>query len=695
LKKSILRGALLGLFAWLAYGIVEFVLALVFPRLWAPESRLLSWQWPIIGILFAAYASWGLLLGAAGGMLLAWSGRAHFQEGHRAVASLILTLTFAANLVYAWPLARSEEIALAVAAVLGVMFCLAFSSDRWHRRTVFLTNPWVVSLLLLCGPWISREALHEQSALVKTAVSLIALGALAGIAALWHRLRSERPIVMRRKAATVVAVSAVFWGLAEMSSTGTKARANQAPSQSTPGTPNILLITMDTVRADHLSVYGYERDTTPYLRKFAGGATVYTNAVAASDMTLPSHASIFTGLYPSWHGAYAAAPDFVYGRPLPSTAVTLAEMLRAKGYWTAAVVANHSFLQTPMGLAQGFAVWKHNMPMHLSTSDRPFYLREGARNLLSMTMSTAAFDGYFLRASDITRDAIAMLEPARNHGAFFLFLNYMDAHIPLVPPPPFRDRFPGRDPNFRPAKRHQDLTNATNAGRGHLTEAEKRHLISQYDGGIAYVDAEIGKLLMRLREMNLYENTLIIITSDHGEAFGDHDRMQHAVGSVYQEEVHIPILIKYPGQYDARRADALVNHVDLMPTTLKVAGCQVPAQLHGRILTASGNQSTEPVFSEAWALGDLQLTPRLRGVRRAVFTRSSKLITSSGQNPEFYNLATDPGETRNRYRADDPVAASLLARLTAWTAAIPSQPGKPARLEKSTMERIKSLGYVQ
>jgi len=198
-----------------------------------------------------------------------------------------------------------------------------------------------------------------------------------------------------------------------------------------------------------------------------------------------------------------------------------------------------------------------------------------------------------------------------------------------------------------------------------------------------------------LREMNLYGNTLIIITSDHGEAFGDHDRMQHAVGSVYQEEVHIPILIKYPGQYDARRADALVNHVDLMPTTLKVAGCQVPAQLHGRILTASGNQSTEPVFSEAWALGDLQLTPRLRGVRRAVFTRSSKLITSSGQNPEFYNLATDPGETRTPHRPDDPDAASLLARLTAWTAAIPSQPGKPARLEKSTMERIKSLGYVQ
>ena len=694
MKKSILKGGLAGLFAWLTYAVVEFVLALVFPRFWTPEVQLLSWQWPTIGILFTAYASWGLLLGAAGGMLLAWRG-AHLQQTYRAMASLSLVLTFGANLVYAWPLARSEEIALAVAVGLGVMFCLALSSNGWQRRTVFLTNPWIVSMLLLCGPWISREALHEQSALVKTAVSLIALGALAGSASLWHRLRPERPIAMPRKAVTVVTIGAVLWGLAEMSSTGTKARADQASAHSTPATPNILLITMDTVRADHLSVYGYERDTAPHLREFARGATVYNNAVAASDMTLPSHASIFTGLYPSWHGAYAAAPDFLYGRPLPSTAATLAEALRAKGYWTAAVVANHSFLQAAMGLAQGFAVWKHNMPVHLSTSDRPFYLREGARNLLSMTMSTAAFDGYFLRAADINRDAFAMLEQAQNHGSFLLFLNYMDAHIPLVPPPPFRDRFPGRDPDFRPAKRHQDLTNSTNAGRGRLTEAEKRHLISQYDGGIGYIDAEIGKLMIRLREMNLYENTLIIITSDHGEAFGEHDRMQHAVGSVYQEEVHIPLLIKFPGQHDGRRANAPVNHVDLMPTALKVAGCEVPPALHGRILTPSGNESTEPVFSEAWALGELQLTPRLRGVRRAVFTKASKLITSSGHEPEFYDLTVDPGEARNRYREDNPVAASLLARISAWTAAIPSQPSRPGKLGKSTMERIKSLGYVQ
>jgi len=141
--------------------------------------------------------------------------------------------------------------------------------------------------------------------------------------------------------------------------------------------------------------------------------------------------------------------------------------------------------------------------------------------------------------------------------------------------------------------------------------------------------------------------------------------MQHGIGSVYQEEVHIPLLVKFPGQHDARRANALVNHVDLMPAALNVVGCQVSAGLQGRILK-----------------------PRLRGFRRAAFRSSLKLIMSSARNPELYDLTTDPGESRNQYRPGDPVATSLLARLTAWTAAIPSQLFKPAKLDKPTMERI-------
>jgi arylsulfatase A-like enzyme len=694
LSASAFKGALVGLQAWVVYGVIEFALALVLPRIWSPESTLLAWQWPVIGALFAAYALTGVVLGAIGGALLAVIGRSHVHGLHDIVAVSTIVAAFAANLALGWPLARSEQIALALAAVLGLLFCLAVASGSWQHRVAFLGRPWVVCLLLLCGPWLSREALPEYSALAKTAATMIAVMLIAG-AALLRRSRVKKSIPLLWKAVNTAAGFAVLWILTQAPGTGTTTMAASANAAAAKGKPNVVVITMDTVRADHMSVYGYERDTTPNLREFARHATVYSRAVAASDMTLPSHASIFTGLYPSWHGAYAASPDFAYGRPLVPGAVTLAEVLHSKGYWTGAVVANHSFLQTNMGLAQGFSVWKHNIAMHASSSDRPFYLREGARHALSAVMSTAAFDGYFLRASDINRDAFKILEEARTRGAFFLFLNYMDAHIPLVPPAPFRDLFPGRDPAFRPASRHQDLTNMVNSGKGRLTESEKRHLISQYDGSIAYVDSEIARLFARLREMNLYDNTLIVVTSDHGEAFGEHNLMQHAVRSVYEEEVHVPLLVKLPGQQQPQQSAVPVSHVDIMPTVLGVAGSPPPGQLHGRRLDTPEQSARESVFSEAWALGDVQANPKLRGVRRAAYDGSSKLIAGSAGPVEFYDLANDPGETLNRYDPANPGMAALAARITTWVAGIPKQLPKSAQPDKGTMNRIKSLGYTQ
>ena len=403
-----------------------------------------------------------------------------------------------------------------------------------------------------------------------------------------------------------------------------------ASTAAAAGKPNILLITMDTVRADHMSLYGYPRTTTPHLQEFARAANVYTRAIAASDMTLPSHASIFTGVYPGWHGAYPSLPDFAYGRPLAPHSTTLAGVLRANGYWTAGITANHSFLQASMGLAQGFASWNHSMPVHLSVSDRPFYLREGVRSLLSLVMPTSDFEAFFLRASDINHRAFAMIDEARRQRSpFFLFVNYMDAHIPYVPPAPYQNRFPGRDPHFRPAIEHEALTRAVNAGKAHVSEEEKRDLISQYDGGIAYIDQAIADLLAYLRDSGLYDQTLIAITSDHGEAFGDRDLMQHAVGSVYQDQVHIPLIVKYPGQREPYRSDALVSHVDLMPTLLAAAQCPLPAILQGRDLHSPRGE-TDPVFTEARALGQ-QEYPRLRGVRRAIFSGSWKLITRNAR----------------------------------------------------------------
>jgi arylsulfatase A-like enzyme len=691
LKQSILRGAGYGLLAWLAYGVVEFAITCVISRFFRPEAKLLGWQWPLIAMLFGVYALSGLLLGVAGGACLAKIGRTR----HESWAVLTLVIAFLANLMTAWPLARSEYIALGVGIMLGAILTASLASEAWMKRTSFL-GPWTVSSLFLASPWISREALHDQSAVVKTVASILLLSAIFVLAAWANQLRSLRIITMGRQAATVSTVLVLLSISVWISGRNAPAYTDKSTTSSAISSkPNVVLITMDTVRADHLSVYGYQRDTTPNLREFARKATIYTRAVSPADFTLPSHASIFTGLYPSWHGAQYSPPEYPFGRPLASTQVTLAGLLRASGYRTAATVANYAYLNPMEGMAQGFSVYDAREIARLSESARPFYLREGARRILSLVIDTRMFYAITRRAGDINQFAFAQLEQFKRDRPFFLFLNYMDAHRPYLPPPPFDVRYPGRDRLFSPST-HEKAWKAVNSGKRSLTDAERNHLISQYDGGIAYLDLEIGNLLVWLREMGLYETALIIITSDHGEAFGKHQLMEHAVSSVYQEHVHVPLLVKYPGQHQPQESSALASLVDLMPTILDIAGISVPAAVQGKTLRSPRTGVADVVYSEATTITTLyDLNPRFRGIRRALFAGPLKLITWTAGAPELYDLATDPREEHNLYRADDPRAIELMSKIGDWTKAIPRYVAQPGKLDKAGIERLKSLGYVQ
>jgi arylsulfatase A-like enzyme len=686
------------------YGIVEFVLACGIPILFQPEEEILAWQWRPIALLFTVYALFGLVLGGAGGVLLAWTGR-HKDSGgktaHQITAALTLVVAFVANLILAWPLQASEYVALAIAVVLAASFVAAIASHVWLERMAFLANPWAVSLLLLTIPWVSRVALTFHSTALKTGVSLLLLGVILRLAALWPSLRSGQMGTLRRRAVVAGTAALLLLSGVMLSRRPWTVRANQTTRPVQSGKPNVILITMDTVRADHLSVYGYERDTTPHLRHFAREATVYTRAIATSDLTLTTHASIFTGLYPAWHGAYHQLPNYPNGRPLGARYTTLAQVLLSDRYWTAAEVANYAMLASTMGMAKGFATYGSHRALRLSQlpweSARPFYLREGAKRVLTLAVDTSAFDERVLRAADINRHAFALLDRA-SHGSqpFFLFLNYMDAHVPYAPPAPFNNAFAGRDPHFR-ATDMLGLTVAVESGKAHVSSPEKAHLTSQYDGTIAYEDKEIGSLVTRLRELGLYENTLIIITGDHGEAFGEHDLIQHAVGSVYQDLVHVPLLVKYPGQRQGHQSDALVSQVDLMPTVLDVVGCPVPPEVQGRTLRSPRNQDSDVVYSQAVAPPSLfGLNARFRGVRRGIFSGLWKLVTWTEGPPELYDLAADPEETRNLYRTDDPRAKALADRVSAWVAAAPRQVVEPPhQLDKNSVEKLKSLGYAQ
>jgi arylsulfatase A-like enzyme len=694
LKRQILTGIRYGLRAWLAYGIVEFVLAYAIPVLFQRDVELLPWQWRPIGLVFGVYVLFGVALGSAGGILLAWTERQR-TGSHAIMAALTFTAAFAVNLVAARPLNPSEYIAAAVALLLAASFAGALAWTKWLERTAFLANPWALSLLLLTWPWVSHGGLGSHSRSVTTGASLVLFGGTVVLAAMWQRLRSGQIGLVGRRA-VMASASILLLGMVLVSGTRCAVPAIQASDPSAGAKCNVLLITMDTVRADHLSVYGYERGTTPNLKDFAREATVYGRAVAAADMTLPAHASMFTGLYPGWHGAYVVQTQYPQGRPLSYRYTTLADLLHSHDYSTGAVTANGAFFQRSMGLTKGFAEYHLLLPVRVSGSGELFYLREGARRLLSLAVDTSSFEGTKARAADVNRGAFAFLAHVKDRGPFFLFLNYMDAHMPYVPPAPFNAMFPGKDLHFRPFSEHLDLIAEVNSGRRHISAGEERHLVSQYDGGIAYLDSEIGNLLSRLRELGVYENTLIIITSDHGEAFGEHDLLSHGLGFVYQDQIHVPLLIKYPGQHVAQLSDDLVSQVDLMPTVLDGAGISPPSDLQGRSLRLPRTKDAAPVYSQAEAMG--RVAPsyrRFRGVRHAMFIGSWKLITWTEGAPELYDLAADPDETHNFYRADDPHDKALADRLSAWVAAAPQKFEEPAKLDKSSFEKLKSLGYAQ
>lgn len=290
--------------------------------------------------------------------------------------------------------------------------------------------------------------------------------------------------------------------------------------------PDVVLIVLDTVRADHLPLYGYPHDTMPALAAFARDAVVYRNAIAPDTWTAPSHASLFTGLMPSAHGVHYAknSPGGVHA--LAADVPVLAEVLRDAGWKTAAFVGNDGFLDPVFGLARGFERYQRKDMLP-------------AANLVATV-------GAWLR---------------RRKSAVFLFLNVMDAHEPYAAPPPYDGMFPGRSPGV-PAKPVPGVTPDA------VTAA---HWISQYDGELRYVDDRLAELFAVLRETGRYDGALIVVTADHGELFGEHGRWGHG-GPPVRELVRVPLIVKYPGSTRRGVEERPVSLVDVPATILSVLG---------------------------------------------------------------------------------------------------------------------------
>jgi arylsulfatase A-like enzyme len=433
--------------------------------------------------------------------------------------------------------------------------------------------------------------------------------------------------------------------------------------------PNVLVVTFDTTRADHLGCYGHDTDTSPHLDALAAEAVRFDFAISTSGLTPMSHASIFTGLNPHRHGIRVFYGPT--GHNLREDRPTLAELLAGAGWKTAAFVSAYTASQR-YGLHRGFELFNTGLDRHLERMDLTRQQRH--QHFWHDGPSTNT-----QRRGDATTDAVLdWLE--RVEDTFFLWVHYFDPHDPsLVPPPDFLDPFgitPGKD-------------------------AETR--IALYDPEILYMDFQFGRILARLRERGWYDDTLIVVMADHGQGLMQHGWLRHRL--LYQEDIRIPLLFRVPGLDGGRVVDALVRSVDVFPTLLDLLDVEVPPGLDGMSLRAmlEGETESRPRIGYAEALNTLDthcpkaLPEQQHDLLFAILDRDWKLIfhKEHPENSELYHLATDPAELQNVFAAHPEERERLMALLEASGGLEIDIDTRVAPQDPEMLEKLRSLGYVQ
>ena len=431
--------------------------------------------------------------------------------------------------------------------------------------------------------------------------------------------------------------------------------------------PNIVLITIDTLRADHLACYGYTKPTSPRIDAFAGEAVLFEHACCQSSQTLPSHASILIGTNPRSHKVISHE-SFV-----DENITTLAEVLKRYGYKTAAFISSHA-LDSKYGLDQGFdTYWE----VH-----KQFTVPQ--RQLQKVQEKSA------------TTDAVLDWLGRAAGSEFFLWVHWFDPHRPYDPPPRYLREFAGGYAGT--ATSDADFIMKVWRERIELTPEDVDHLNGRYDGEVAFTDAQVGRVLEDLAARGLLDNTIVVITADHGEILYEHEYyFGHDIG-LYDQCIMIPLIMHVPGHSrPGIRLSPLVQSLDIMPTLLEVLGIRTPEYLEGKSLLSlmggAGQSTAAFAFSETFPF------PEKSPPRHAVRTAHAKLIWKETQADTllkaYYDLKQDPGETANLY-ADDFAPASrldsVLARFVAEGGLHPTH--IPTAQESGRLRILKSLGYI-
>jgi arylsulfatase A-like enzyme len=425
--------------------------------------------------------------------------------------------------------------------------------------------------------------------------------------------------------------------------------------------PNVLLISIDTLRADHLDVYGYARETAPALTQLARAGALFDRSYSQSSSTVPTHASLFTGRFPFQHGAYHV------GLSVSDAELTLAELFSQAGYRTFAATSSVRF-RGQTGFDQGFDVFER--------------FDELAKNQRSAAVTTRVLE--WVAADD---------------GPWFGFVHYFDPHQPYAPPEPWRTRWHRGLPRPTPEATSDYLYFFDRPERPVPADVLE-YLRALYDGEIGFLDSQLERLFASLAPQPGRRGSLVVVTSDHGEEFKEHGGLSHS-RRLYEELLRVPLVFWWPGRIAAgTRIARPVQTVDVFPTLLELAAISGPEGLPGRSraaeLLSSGHAPSpespgDPVLAQIhesrWAL-----TAELEGGR-------FKYVSRDDVPHRLFDLTTDPGERRDLL-AERPAVARALRALAAEigveAASETQAPGsRPEPISEAVRERLREIGYVE
>lgn len=591
-------------------------------------------------------------------MTASWIGllTGYLEVLHWAIrSSMIDPFTYLSrDLVWMAPLANLAAFFM-VGGFFALLMCLR-NDHRWFHWTIFSCSFFAfLSLLFLF------DGLHPFAS------ALFAMG-LAYQISLILRPRLERILLLVHHSFTFMGLlllgligGAQGWNY--LVGLNTAAR----PTSVSTDSPNILLIVMDTVRAKSLSLYGHYRHTSPNLEELAKSGIVFEEAISTSPWTLPAHASLFTGQYPhqlstSWHSA------------LDESSPTLAEVLRRFGYRTSGFVANTTYCSYESGLDRGFDHFEDYSVSMAETFRSSSLIRRPAIQFFALRRLIGNYDLLARKSAEaINADFLTWLDQGVDQP-FFSFLNYFDAHDPYLPSGKFEDWGPQKVEDYSLTCHWWALDKQA------LSSNDVSKVLKAYEGSIGYIDSQIGQLLTSLENRGYLRNTIIVVTSDHGEAFGEHGLFGHG-NCLYRPVLQVPLVLSFPSALPAGlRLGQPVSIRDIPATLMDLIGADKEHRFPGSTLARYWKRNAELDLANEFLLSEIKAPSRIppdhgrspisNGPMQAIIFNGTQYIKNLGNgSEELYDFIGDPEETHDlskllEYREDLRHSRDLLNRLS-------------------------------